>query len=212
MAAISMTEMQSVRVTVGVDTHKDSHVARAKDQLGRGLGQITVPACLRGSAELLGWARSLGEIHTFGVEGTGCYGAGLSRYLRDEGCPVLEVIRSNRQLRRRNGKSDPADADAAASAVLSGDASGLPKAGDGTVEMIRVLRVARATAIRARTQAINALHALVITASEGFGNVCETPQLPGSCAAALPFVPVRSFTRPRRRSSRSDRSRSVTSP
>ena len=54
MAAISMTEMQSVRVTVGVDTHKDSHVARAKDQLGRGLGQITVPACLRGYAELLG--------------------------------------------------------------------------------------------------------------------------------------------------------------
>lgn len=186
MAAISMTEMQSVRVTVGVDTHKDSHVARAKDQLGRGLGQITVPACLRGYAELLGWARSLGEIHTFGVEGTGCYGAGLSRYLRDEGCPVLEVIRPNRQLRRRNGKSDPADADAAASAVLSGDASGLPTAGDGTVEMIRVLRVARTTAIKARTQAINALHALVIIASEEIRERLRdlsTPRLVRSCAA-----------------------------
>lgn len=166
MAQISMAELGSVRVTVGVDTHKDAHVARAKDGLGRRLGQITVPASVGGYADLLAWARSLGEIGTFGVEGTGCYGAGLTRYLRARGVGVVEVIRPNRQARRRHGKSDPADADAAASAVLSGEANGAPKAGDATVEMIRVLRIARATAIRARTQAINALHALVVTAPE----------------------------------------------
>jgi transposase len=77
---------------------------------------------------------------------------------------LLEVVRPNRQRRRRNGKSDPADADAAASAVLSGEASGVPKAGDGVVEAIRALRVARTTAVKARTQAINALKALVVTA------------------------------------------------
>jgi transposase len=127
------------------------------------------------------------------VEGTGCYGAGLSRYLRSEGCAVLEVIRPNRQARRRNDKSDPADADAAASAVLSGGASGLPKAGDSTVEMIRVLRVARATPIRVRTQAINALHALVVTAPEELrerlGGL-SGPRLVRSCAGFRLGSPV----------------------
>jgi transposase len=76
----------------------------------------------------------------------------------------VEVVRPNRQARRRNGKSDSADAEAAAGAVLSGEASGCPKAGDDLVEMIRVLRVARSTAVKARTQAINALKAILITA------------------------------------------------
>lgn len=166
MAQISMTELEEVRVTVGVDTHKDLHVARPKDQLGRSLGEITVPAL---GPRLRRPARLGPEIRgdpSFGVEGTGCYGAGLARYLRRRGVVVVEVIRPNRQVRRRGGKSDPADAAAAASAVLSGEANGAPKAGDATVGMIRALRVARTTAIRARTQAINALHALVITAPE----------------------------------------------
>jgi len=102
-------------------------------------------------------------VETFGLEGTSSYGAGLARYLRREGQVVVEVCRPNRQARRRNGKSGPADVDAAASAVLSGDASGPPKAGEGTVEMIRALRVARSTALRARTQAANATQALVVT-------------------------------------------------
>ena len=96
----------------------------------------------------------------FGIEGTGSYGAGLARYLRSEGRVVIEVIRPNRQARRRHGKSDPADADAAASTVLAGDATGQPKAADATVEMIRALRVARQTAIKARVQAGNAMQAL----------------------------------------------------
>jgi len=166
MAASSLTHRRASGVVVGVDTHKDLHVARAKDELGRGLGEITIPASAKGYRALLSWSRGLGEVRAFGVEGSGCYGAGLARHLRAHGEVVIEVIRPDRQARRLRGKSDPADAEAAASAVLSGEASGTPKASDAAVEMIRALRVARSTANRARTQAINALHALVVTAPE----------------------------------------------
>ncbi len=101
MAASSMAHPSGV--VVGVDTHKDLHVARAKDELGRGLGEITIPASAKGYRALLSWSRGLGEVEAFGVEGTGCYGAGLTRHLRDHGEVVIEVIRPNRQARRRVG-------------------------------------------------------------------------------------------------------------
>jgi transposase len=160
----TIAQMQPTRVTVGVDTHRDLHVAVALDQLGRRLGAFEVPTTGAGYDALVEWAQSLGELEAFGVEGTGCYGAGLARHLRAEGLLVFEVIRPNRQTRRRKGKSDPTDAEAAARAVLSGEAAGAPKAGDDVVEMIRVLRVARTTGMKARTQAMNALRALVVTA------------------------------------------------
>ena len=103
-------------------------------------------------------------VEAFGVEATGCYGAALARHLRAREMLVVEVMRPNRQTRRRKGKSDPTDAEAAARAVLSAEAAGSPKAGDDLVEMIRLLRVARGTAIKARTQAINALRSLLVTA------------------------------------------------
>jgi transposase len=109
---------------------------------------------------------SLGEPVGFGVEGTGSFGAGLARFLRGEGERVVEVNRPNRQARRRNGKSDPVDADAAARAVLSGDADVTPKHADGAVEMIRVLRVARASAVKATSETVNAIHAIVLTAPD----------------------------------------------
>jgi hypothetical protein len=80
-------------IVVGVDTHKDLHVARAKDELGRGLGEITIPASAKGYRALLSWSRGLGEVRAFGVEGSGCYGAGLARHLRTHGEVVIEVIR-----------------------------------------------------------------------------------------------------------------------
>jgi transposase len=192
MAKQSMAQSAG-RVIVGVDTHKDVHVARAKDGLGRALDQISVPASTNGYRKLLGWSRKLGGVRTLGVEGTGCYGAGLTRYLRAEGEVVIEVIRPNRQARRLGGKSDPADADAAASAVLAGEASGAPKSGDGAVEMIRALRVARTTAIRARTQAINALHALIVTAPAELRDQLRDlpgPRLVRTCAAFRPAAPA----------------------
>jgi transposase len=104
-----------------------------------------------------------GGIAAFGVEGTGAYGAGLARHLRAAGQLVIEVDRPDRKIRRQRGKSDPIDAYAAAAAVLSGAAAGTPKTRDGRVEAIRTLRVARRSAIKGRTQAINQLKALVLT-------------------------------------------------
>jgi transposase len=97
---------------------------------------------------------------------TGCWGAGPARWLRQEGFVVVEVDRPNRRIRRRQGKSDTIDALAAARAVQSGEASGTPKAADGDVEAIRMLRVAHRSAVKARTQAANQLHALVVTAPD----------------------------------------------
>jgi transposase len=78
--------------------------------------------------------------------------------------PLVEVIRPKREWRRRRGKSDPTDAEAAARAALSGEANGTPKNQDGQIEAIRLLRLARRSAILARTQAHNQLHSIVETA------------------------------------------------
>ncbi len=159
-----IAQITPTHVVVGVDTHKDLHVGVALDSLGRRIASTAIPTTAVGYLSLVAWAESHGEIEAFGVEGTGSYGAGLARHLRAAGYQVIEVVRPNRQARRRNGKSDPADAEAAARAVLSGEATGCPKSGDDLVEMIRVLRVARSGAIKARTQALNALKSLVVTA------------------------------------------------
>ena len=153
------------QVTVGVDSHKDVHVAAAVDHLGRVLGTTWVPTTTRGAAQLLRWATRLGRVQRFGIEGTGSFAAGLSRWLQEQGHEVLEVNRPNRQARRRRGKSDPVDAEAAARAALAGEAT-TPKTANGTVEMLRVLRVARRSAIRARSQAANQLHSLLVTAPD----------------------------------------------
>ncbi len=155
-----------VHVTVGVDTHADAHVAAALDQLGRLLETQSVPTTPTGYEALLAWARSLGELERFGIEGTGSYGAGLTRWLRGQGVEVIEVERPERQNRRRRGKSDAIDAEAAARAVQAGTATAQPKAGDGPIEMLRSLQVARRSALKARTQAVNQLHALVVTAPD----------------------------------------------
>jgi transposase len=153
-------------VTVGVDTHADRHVAAALDHLGRLLGTHAAPSTDAGSAALLAWASRFGVIERVGIEGTGAYGAGLSRWLRARGLVVVEVERPKREQRRRRGKSDPIDAEAAARAVQAGTATAQPKAGTGPVEMIRALQAARRSAMKARTQAANQLHALVVTAPD----------------------------------------------
>jgi transposase len=153
-------------VTGGVDTHKDFHVAAALDELGRVLGTEEFPVSLSGYRALLRWLGRFGHLEAVGVEGTGAWGAGLARFLAAEGVRVIEVNRPNRQHRRRRGKSDPADAEAAARAVLAGEAVGAPKAATGLVEAIRLLRVARRSAMKARTQAANQIHSVIDTAPE----------------------------------------------
>ena len=150
----------------GVDTHRDTHVAAVVDATGRVLGTAPFRADVAGYERLGDWLESWGRVAKVGIEGTGSYGAGLARYLTETGVGMVEVNRPNRQLRRRLGKTDTVDATAAARAVLNGQATGLPKSGNGPVEAIRMLQVARRSAIKARTQAINQLHALVITAPD----------------------------------------------
>ena len=162
-----------VAVILGVETHLDFHVAVAIDHLGRRLGESSVPTNAKGYERLLCWAEGFGPLRCAGVEGTSSYGAGLTRHLRSRGLEVLEVERPKRRQRssRRNlQKSDPSDAYSAARAVLAGEASGVPKSGDGTVEMIRALRAARRSAMKARTQAANKLQGLRVTAPEELRN------------------------------------------
>lgn len=156
----------SPTVVVGVDTHSDVHVAVAIDAVGRRLGQLSVPTTLQGSQQLETWASGLGTVDGFGIEGTGSWGANLTRYLLGRGHRVLEVNRPDRSTRRRRGKTDPIDAEAAARAVLAGIVTSIPKAGDGHVEMIRSLHLVRRSAQKARRQAANQLHALVVTAPD----------------------------------------------
>ena len=157
---------QDSEVTGGVDTHGEVHVAAAIDGTGRVLGTQSFAATAAGYGALLRWLRGHGRVVRIGIEGTGSYGAGLARHLSAEGVAVVEVNRPDRQRRRRHGKSDTVDAEAAARAALNGEASGSPKAGGGPVESIRVLRLTRRSAIKARTQAANQIHGLTITAPD----------------------------------------------
>ena len=161
-----MMSDQHVHVIAGVDTHGQTHHAAVIDSLGRHLADREFPATGSGYRQLLSWLGGHGTVQAVGVEGTGAYGAELSRVLARAGLPVVEVDRPDRKTRRMKGKSDPIDAYAAATAVASGRATGVPKTRDGIVEAVRALRVPRRSAVKARTQAINQARQLVITAPE----------------------------------------------
>jgi transposase len=154
------------RITGGVDTHLDVHVAAVLDERGALLGIEAFETTAAGYRQLLRWFESFGTLELVGVEGTGSYGAGLARHLLANQIAVVEVDRPNRQRRRRKGKSDPEDAVAAARAAQGGEATGLAKSRDGKVESMRVLRVARSSARRSRTQAINQMRSLISTAPD----------------------------------------------
>jgi transposase len=155
-----------LRITGGVDTHLEVHVAAALDHQGALLGVESFDTTPAGYRALHNWLSGFGELEQVGVEGTGSYGAGLTRALHGEGVRVVEVDRPNRQRRRRRGKSDPQDAIAAARAAQSGDAHGEAKTRNGSVEAMRVLRVARTSARKARTQALNQMRSLISTAPD----------------------------------------------
>ena len=163
-AVAGLEAICAVQVVVGVDTHQDEHVAVAIDQQGVRLAERHTPASSYGYGELERWSHTLGEVRAFGVEGTGSYGAGLARFLTGRGFTVIEVNRPDRSTRYRKGKSDPTDAEMAARAVLAGVANATPKSGEGEIEMIRMLKSTKDSALKARTQAINQMRALVVTA------------------------------------------------
>lgn len=170
----------------GVDTHKEFHCAAALDETGRLLGTEEFPTTKLGIKELEQWLESFGEVAAVGVEGTRSYGAELTRRLHAAGTKVLEVPRPNRQGRRRYGKSDPIDAEAAARSVLNGQAKIVPKLGSSQIENIRTLRVARQGALKAKIAATNALKSMVVTAPGRLRDQLRyrsTQQLIASCRA-----------------------------
>lgn len=223
------------QVVLGVDTHKDIHVAAILDGLGVLLATDAFPTtaegyaqppqrifgsildlrmipwmrdcprrCLRRydassgpfsvpeltrrcvwGAQLLGWVQGFGTVRRAGVEGTGSYGAALSRHLQAEAVTVIEVNRADRGNRRRRGKTDTIEAEAAARAVLSGRATAIAKSGDGPVEMLRMFKLAKGSAIRSRGQATNQLKAVLVGADpamrESMNNL-RNPALFRRCA------------------------------
>ena len=186
---ISAGDFPAARLVIGVDTHKDEHVAVAIDQLGVRLGDHRLATNTGGYAGLERWASGLGDVQGFGIEGTGSYGAGLARFLAGHGHAVVEVNRPDRSARRRIGKSDPTDAESAARAVLARVADARPKSGVDQVEMIRMLKTAKNSALKARTQAINQMKALIITAPAELRQTLEgftTGTLTARCAGFRP--------------------------
>jgi transposase len=161
-----MEVTRSGHVVIGVDTHKYIHVAAAMDSVGGILATMTIATDSGGFAQLVDWASSFGQIIAFGIEGTGSYGGALTSYVRRQGFKVIEVSRADRRLRRLNGKSDTLDAQNAARAVLAGFATAIPKTADGTVEMIRQLKVAHDTAVKGRAATMITLKAMLIHAPE----------------------------------------------
>ena len=157
------SESSPDRVFVGIDTHKHVHHAALIDPLGRHLGDCPFNATTAGYAALIDWIADR-AVAAVGVEGTGSYGAGVTHALTAAGYTVIEVDRPDRKARRANGKSDPVDAYAAATAVASGRATTTPKTRDGSIEAIRLVHNARRQAVAMRATAITELHAVILTA------------------------------------------------
>jgi len=158
---------EQVDYVVGVDTHRDQHAVAIVDaHTGAVLAQTRVGADARGYREALRFAQG----HAAGgrcwaVEGAGHYGAGLTRLLHRHGETVLEVSRSLRAERRLRGKDDPLDAIRAARSSLAAEAPTLPRAGERQ-EALRLLLLARRSAVDVRRLALVQLRSVIVTAPE----------------------------------------------
>ena len=130
-------------IYAGVDTHKELHVAAVIDPAEAVLGTRSFATTRAGYRAMLAWISEFGQLSHIGIEGTGSYGAGLTRHLAKQGVTILEVDRPDRSDRRRKGKDDDLDAINAARAALHQRRTVIPKSKDGAVEALRVLRVAR---------------------------------------------------------------------
>jgi hypothetical protein len=196
MASITPQDTTAIEVAGGVDTHQDTHTAAVIDLVGRVLGTAQFPATTAGYIALLAWMRSFGTLLLIGIEGTGAYGAGLTRHLQDtpaklQDTPVklIEVDRPSRKTRRFQGKSDPIDAVQAAKAALAGTRTGTPKQRDGRVEALRNLRIARRSAIQHRADTQRQIKALIVTAPDNLRSQLRsltTRALITTCAALRP--------------------------
>jgi hypothetical protein len=165
------------------------HVAAALDDHGGLLGTASFATTADGYRALADWLVSFGEVVVVGVEGNWQLRRGTDPALPWPWPAVVEVDRPNRQRRRRAGKSDTHDAVSAARAAFGGDALGAPKIRDGNVEAIRVLRLARTSARRDRTRALNQMRSLVTTAPDDLRSQLRALTIPKLVRAAASFRP-----------------------
>ncbi|MEY8576840.1 IS110 family transposase [Corynebacteriaceae bacterium 6-324] len=149
----------------GVDTHTDTHTVAAVTATGQHLATETFPATRSGYISLTRFLSTHG-VGTVGVEGTNSFGAGLTRHLIDGGYTVVEVLRPTRSIRRRDGKSDPVDALAAARQVLTGEALSIPKDSTGPVESLRALYIVRKQLVSTTAKLITTIKSLLVTAPD----------------------------------------------
>lgn len=152
----------TLEVVGGVDTHADTIHVAAITILGHQIADREFPATAAGYARAVQFLASLGTVVRVGVEGTASYGAGFARAATAAGFEVAEVSRSEKSKRRRKGKSDALDAYAAARTALVGHGLSVPKNDDTMV--VRALHVARRSAVKHRTAAINQFKALLVAA------------------------------------------------
>jgi transposase len=184
----TISSIESTVVVGGVDTHLEFHVAAALDGYGTLLGIETFPTTPAGYRALSAWLGGFGPVTVVGVEGTGSYGAGLARHLHAAGVAVTEVNRPDRAARRRRGKTDAYDAEAAARTALAGhraDQAPAAKLNQSEIEGLRMLKNAHDQAVKQRTATLNLMHQLVLTAPDELrqelaGLTKHT--LPGHCA------------------------------
>lgn len=167
---VSANPIDTDALLAGIDTHKHTHHVAIVDHLGRAVADREFSTTSRGYAQIVEFLHAYERVVLVGVEGTGSYGAGISRVLAAEDFTVLEVVRHNRQARRLRGKSDPIDAYQAALAVIAGTDTSIPKSADGAVESMRILISERRSAAKTKTQTLNQVHALLITAPEAVRN------------------------------------------
>ena len=171
MSALPLTNTNMQRpeegqAAIGVDTHKETHVAAAVDRQGALVDERRFAAARQGCRQLESWARSLGGVLRVGVECSGSYGSGLAGHLAKSGLAVLEAASPDRAVRRERGKGGFVDAEMAAEAALSGVRTVAPKSRDGMVEALRMLQKARSTAVAARRAALQTTRARIASAPE----------------------------------------------
>ena len=152
---------------VGVDTHRDEHtLALVEAATGAVLAQRTVSTDGRGYAQALRFAQEQAQgARVWALEGAGPYGAGLARYLSERGETLLEVGRSARSERRLRGKDDQLDAVRAARSALSNELLARPRSGERR-EALRLLLLARRSAVDVRREALVQLRSVLVTAPD----------------------------------------------
>jgi transposase len=152
---------------LGVDTHRDEHViAVVTVPAGAVIASTAAAASGRGYRELLAVAgQHAPGRRVWAVEGSGSYGAGLARFLAERGETVLEISRAGTPQRRLKGKDDALDATRIARAALAADTLASPRAG-GRREALRLLLIARGSAVDVRREALTQLRAVIVTAPD----------------------------------------------